>query len=175
MARTQILLDSTSVLVRATFSRRPSSCTVDAYDHCGSQIVTAASATLGASAVFSSASGAGQSNERLAQLASVTSLRYRGVYVAINSARQQEAVQLLSCPASGACDTAERLQWAYAAGDALEEPSGAGLEAALGIPRPPGCVDCGRPVEADGQRCWRCQADEDREKNVVARFGDRAK
>jgi len=121
--RAQILYESTTELVQATFSRRPSSCVVDVYDHGGTPLVTDAAATLGPATTVSDSSGYGQSNPRLINLTSVESLAFLGRYLAINASGQREAVQLRSVPTSGACETLETLEFAYEAGDDFEEPA----------------------------------------------------
>jgi len=121
--RAQILYESTTELVRATFSRRPSSCVVDVFDYGGSELLSDEPATLGASTTVDAASGYSQTDPRVINLASVASLVFLGKYLAINSDQQREAVQLRSVPDDGACETLEALEFDYAVGDTFEEPS----------------------------------------------------
>lgn len=122
MARAQALVDSTTDQLEATFSRRPSSCSVTLYDEAGNELAAAEAAVLGASCTITAASGTSQTNARQVTVDSVTNVDWLGTYLLINADKQRETVQVLAAPSSGVLELADELQYDYAVGDTLESP-----------------------------------------------------
>ncbi len=122
MARAQIFKDSETEKLTVRFSRRPDSCVVTLYKPGGEELTAEAAATLGPETYLTGAAGFGQDDQRVVPVASIDDLEFLGTYHMINAARQKEAVQLLSVPASKGLTIDAPLQYTYAADDVLESP-----------------------------------------------------